>query len=82
MQLDICKCQHTSENHYMLFGRCIWVGCSCSEFSPDNVKEYVHAINSRYIPTKEEVIAAGYTPEAADRVIAREIKLHEEKSNA
>ena len=82
MQLDKCKCQHTRENHYMSLGKCIWVGCSCSEFSIDGIEEYIHTKAERYIPTKEEVIKAGYTPEAADRVIAREINLRDGKPDA
>jgi hypothetical protein len=30
-----------------------------------------------YVPTKAEVIAAGYTPEAADRIIARQEELRD-----
>jgi hypothetical protein len=81
-QLDKCKCQHTRENHYMEFGKCIYVGCSCGEFSIEQNEEYVRSTTERYIPTKEEVIAAGYTPEAADRVIAREINIRDGNPNA
>ena len=82
VQLERCKCQHTRENHYMSLGKCTWIGCSCSEFNTEANKVYEHTLTERYIPTKEEVIKAGYTPEAADRVIAREIKLKGGKQNA
>jgi hypothetical protein len=82
MQLEKCKCQHTRENHYMMLGKCIWVGCSCLEFSIESNEEYVHTMTERYIPTREEVIKAGYTPEAADRVIEREINIRKGKPNA
>lgn len=74
MQLDQCKCQHTRENHYMNMGKCIWMGCSCMEFDSEGVGESLHA---RYIPTKAEVIKAGYTSEAADIIIARETRLRD-----
>jgi hypothetical protein len=55
----------------MAMGKCFYNGCSCLEF--------VHTKDERerYIPTKAEVIAAGYTPEAADRIIERETKAKE-----
>jgi hypothetical protein len=56
----------------MNMGKCIWMGCSCKEFSTDSVEEYVHTTNKKYIPTVEEVIAKGYTREAAVRIVERE----------
>lgn len=72
MQLDKCRCGHTRENHYMNMGKCIWMGCSCKEFSTDYVGGSVPTNAKRYIPTKAEVMAKGYTSEAADIIIARE----------
>ena len=74
MQLDQCKCQHTRENHYMNMGKCIWMGCSCKEFSIDYVEGSVPTNAKRYIPTKAEVMAKGYTSEAANSIIAERLR--------
>jgi hypothetical protein len=78
--LDMCKCQHVRENHYMGAGKCFHIKCGpCLEFSLDNgvANTKVEKLAS-HVPTKDEVMAAGYTSDAADRVIARETKMAKE----